>query len=109
MNPFVKELPGDKERKNGIRQVYDAFYSFVEPTPAKMDPHLIAFSKEVCDLIELDEEQCMRPEFAMIMSGETSLPQTQVLFGVLLFVTCSSSRQSYAQCYGGHQFGNVSL
>jgi len=90
VNPFVKELPGDKWREKGVRQVFDSFYSFVEPTPTGTDPTVIAYSKEVCDLIELDEEQCLRPEFAMIMSGQTSLPQTQ----------------TYAQCYGGHQFGN---
>ena len=76
MNPFVKELPGDKERKNGIRQVYDAFYSFVEPTAQRMDPHVIAYSKDVCDLIELDEEEVTRREFELIMSGEMPFPQT---------------------------------
>lgn len=79
MNPFVKELPGDKERKKGIRQVYDVFYSFVEPTPVRMDPHVIAYSKEVCDLIELDEAEVKRREFEMIMSGEMPLPQTSAL------------------------------
>ena len=76
VNPFVKELPSDSEKTNGRRQVYDAFYSFVEPTPTQTDPYLISYSKEVCDLIELEEEECTRPEFAMIMSGQTTLPQT---------------------------------
>ena len=72
----MKELPGDKETENGIRQVYDAVYSFVEPTATQTDPYLISYSKEVCDLIELDEDECERPEFASVMSGQSPLPQT---------------------------------
>lgn len=53
-------------------------------------PSLIAHSKEVCQLLELDPEEVLRPEFRLLMSGQTTLPQTQ----------------TYAQCYGGHQFGN---
>lgn len=71
--------------------MFDAFYSFVEPTPTMTSPYLIAFSKEVCRLLDLDPEEVQRPEFHLVMSGQTSLPQTR----------------TYSQCYGGHQFGNV--
>eukprot|EP00210_Caulerpa_lentillifera_P001824 g1754.t1 len=89
-NSFINELPADKESTPGIRQVFGAFYSFVEPSPTMTSPYLIAYSKEVCQLLDLDPEEVQRPEFRLIMSGQSSMPQTR----------------TYAQCYGGHQFGS---
>ena len=43
-------------------------------------------------MIGLDPEECRRPEFAAIFSGNAPVPQ-----GV----------RPYAQNYGGHQFGMV--
>ena len=43
-------------------------------------------------MIGLDPEECRRPEFAAVFSGNAPLPQ-----GV----------RPYAQNYGGHQFGMV--
>ena len=50
---FVRELPGDSERKNFCRPVIGAFYSQVEPTPTA-SPSLIAYSKEAAELIGLN-------------------------------------------------------
>ena len=43
-------------------------------------------------MIGLDPEECRRPEFAAVFSGNAPVPQ-----GV----------RPYAQNYGGHQFGMV--
>jgi hypothetical protein len=68
-NSFVEELPGDMEISNRTRQVYAALWSRVEPTPVSTSPELIAYSREVCELIGLDPSECERPEFALIFSG----------------------------------------
>jgi uncharacterized protein YdiU (UPF0061 family) len=86
---FVNELPGDPDPTNALRQVYGALYSKVAPTPAAGEPRLVAFSPEVCRLIGLDPAEASRPEFALAMAGAAALP----------------GARPYAQCYGGHQFG----
>eukprot|EP00879_Flechtneria_rotunda_P013375 GHRR01013965.1.p1 GENE.GHRR01013965.1~~GHRR01013965.1.p1 ORF type:complete len:250 (+),score=55.34 GHRR01013965.1:94-843(+) len=88
-NTFVRELPGDKVQTNQLRQVEDALYSSVQPTPTGTEPYLVAYSKEVAELLDLDPSECERPEFALVMSGSAPL----------------LGSQPYAQCYGGHQFG----
>ncbi|WIA41728.1 hypothetical protein OEZ86_009071 [Tetradesmus obliquus] len=89
-NTFVRELPGDKETSNSLRQVEDALYSLVQPTPTGSEPTTVAYSRDVAGLLDVDPAECERPEFAMVMSGAAPLPGSQ----------------SYAQCYGGHQFGS---
>eukprot|EP01025_Chloroclados_australasicus_P048654 TRINITY_DN551_c0_g1_i6.p3 TRINITY_DN551_c0_g1~~TRINITY_DN551_c0_g1_i6.p3 ORF type:complete len:578 (-),score=68.33 TRINITY_DN551_c0_g1_i6:211-1944(-) len=87
---FVSELPSDPERKNFVRQVSGALYSWVDPTPTSTEPYLVAYSPEACQLLDLDPEECKTPEFVNVFSGQAPLPQGQ----------------PYAQCYGGHQFGS---
>ena len=41
-------------------------------------------------MIDLDPAEFLRPEFAMVFSGNARAPGSD----------------PYAQCYGGHQFGN---
>lgn len=77
-NPFAKELPGDPESENKIRQVYDAFYSFIDPTPTQTESRLIAYSKEVCEILELGEAEMDKPETKWILSGQQTLPQSYV-------------------------------
>lgn len=86
---FYNELTADPITKNYPRQVTGAFYSKVKPTPV-MAPQLVSYSKEVADLLELDEETCRSDQFAQVFTGN------ELLDGM----------QSYAQCYGGFQFGN---
>ena len=45
-------------------------------------------------MIGLDPEDCERPEFAAVFSGNAPVPQ---------------GARPYAQNYGGHQFGMVQL
>ena len=90
-NTFTTELPGDPITENGIRQVHNSFFSFVEPTPTGTEPSTIIASDDVAKLIGIDPEESDRPEFAMIFSGNALLP---------------GDTRPYAHCYGGHQFGS---
>jgi uncharacterized protein YdiU (UPF0061 family) len=88
-NRFFNELPADPEPANFRRQVTAACYSTAKPS-ATQAPQLVAYSKEVAELIGLDEESCQSEQFTELFSGN----------GLL------NGMQPYAQCYGGHQFGN---
>jgi serine/tyrosine/threonine adenylyltransferase len=88
-NTFVRELPGDPETGARQRQVHGALYSRVHPTPVAA-PRLIAYSKEVAELLGLDREFIESPEFARVFSGNALL----------------EGMEPYAANYGGHQFGN---
>lgn len=88
-NRFVNELPGDPDLSNGRRQVVEACYSRVLPTPV-VKPTLIAYAAEVGDLLDLNPEEFGTEKFAEIFGGN------HILDGM----------DPYAMCYGGHQFGN---
>ena len=88
-NSFIKSLPADAITANHRRQVSSACYSFVEPTNVT-SPKLVAFSREVAELLELSETDCLSDDFTQVFSGNKLL----------------AGMQPYAQCYGGHQFGN---
>lgn len=87
-NRFLRELPGDPEPDNYRRQVYKACYSRVNPTPVKA-PRLLAYSREMVHLLGLDEEVCQTDDFCQILAGNRQ----------------AAGMESYATCYGGHQFG----
>lgn len=88
-NKFLRELPADVETENFRRQVKGACYSKVLPTPVAK-PQLVAYSREVAEMLDLDMEQVDREQFTRIFSGN------ELLEGM----------DPYAMCYGGHQFGN---
>ena len=54
---------------------------------------MVEASPSVAQLVGLDPSELERPEFALIMSGNASLPGT--------------SGRTYAQCYGEHGDGSV--
>ena len=86
-NKFVTELPGDPDKKNISRQVYEACYSKVSPTPTR-NAQLIHSSPEMRDELNLDE---LKPkDFLAYFSGQKLIPDSI----------------PFAMCYGGHQFGN---
>lgn len=87
-NRFVRELPADPERANFRRQVYSACYSRVQPKPVKA-PRLLAYSKEMAGLLGLSEGTCQSEPFCQVFVGNRLLPEMD----------------TYATCYGGHQFG----
>ncbi|HVY05193.1 MAG TPA: YdiU family protein [Burkholderiales bacterium] len=88
-NAFVRELPPDPTTAPGRRQVHGALYSRVEPTPVA-SPRLIAYSREVADLVGFKKEYVESPEFAQVFGGNSLL----------------AGMQPYAANYGGHQFGH---
>lgn len=88
-NTFVRELPADPETKNTPRQVIGACYSRVSPASV-VKPHLIAYSKEVAQLLDLDVTACTSQHFTELFSGNGLLP----------------GMAPFAMCYGGHQFGS---
>ncbi len=88
-NRFTRELPADPEVRNRRRQVPGACYSWVKPTPVG-DPRLVAYTREVADLLGISAQVCQSDEFAQVFTGNRLLPLMQ----------------PFAMCYGGHQFGN---
>jgi len=86
---FLDSTPGDPLLDVRPRQVHGALWSKVRPTPVSA-PRLVAFSKEVMDLLGLDEETLRSAEFVRVLSGNALWP------GMV----------PYAANYGGHQFGN---
>lgn len=88
-NRFFNELPADHDASNQRRQVEHACYSLATPTSVS-GPKLIAYSKDMAKSLDMSEEDCQSEAFLQAFSGN------QLLEGM----------QSYAMCYGGHQFGN---
>ena len=88
-NAFVRDLPADPVEGSARRQIRDACYSRVKPTPTAA-PELVAFSREAAELLGLSTVDCESDRFLQVMSGNDLL----------------NGMDPYATCYGGHQFGN---
>ena len=88
-NRFTRQLPADPESGNSRRQVMSSCYSYVTPTSVKA-PQLIIYSQEVAEQLDLSSQDCESNLFTQVFSGNTLL----------------DGMKPYAQCYGGHQFGN---
>ena len=88
-NSYVRDLPADPETKNVRRQVANACYSRVNPTPVAA-PKTLAYAKEVARLFDLPDDIGDDSTFAQVFGGNTLLP----------------GMDAYAACYGDHQFGN---
>lgn len=88
-NAFLRNLPGDVESGSRVRQVEGAAWSKVSPTPIAT-PRLIACSREVAAMLDLDEADIASPEFAQVFGGNA----------------LTAGMQPYAANYGGHQFGH---
>ena len=81
---FVRELPGDPVAANVPRQVANACYTRVNPTPVAA-PRLIGWSDDLAQFLGLRKP--LSPE---VFSGNRILP----------------GMEPYAARYGGHQFGH---
>ncbi|MBF0277468.1 MAG: YdiU family protein [SAR324 cluster bacterium] len=88
-NRFVNELAADPVKENYLRQVEHSFYSRVSATPVE-NPELVAYSREVASLLNLEEDLIKSSEFTQVFSGNRLV----------------QGMDPYAMCYGGHQFGN---
>jgi uncharacterized protein YdiU (UPF0061 family) len=87
-NSFVRDLPGDPQEGLHSRQVYEAAYSRVLPTPVQA-PHLIAHAREVAALVGFAEDDVRLPLFAEVFGGNALI----------------EGMEPYSANYGGHQFG----
>ena len=67
-NPFTNELRGDEQLTNTRRQVHNAYYSRVLPTPTAA-PKTLAVSEEVRLLLGITSDVADSTEFAEIFSG----------------------------------------
>jgi len=83
-NTFCKNLPGDAEKNNFIRQVEGACYSSVIPTKVTK-PTKIAVSSALISSMGWAETFSESQQFAEVFSGN------QLLEGMA----------PYAMCYGG--------
>lgn len=88
-NAFVRELPGDPDTIVRSRQVVGALHSPVLPAPVAA-PQLLAYSREVAALLDLDPSDVESQAFADVFGGNRLLP----------------GMQPFATNYGGHQFGH---
>lgn len=88
-NMVLRSLPIDPVTENFVRQVPNACFSLVEPTAVK-DPEVVVYSESALGLLDLNQEQVERSEFAEYFSGNKKLPGSQTA----------------AHCYCGHQFGS---
>ncbi len=83
-NTFVRELPADPVLANIPRQVANACYTRVEPTPVAA-PRLLAWSEPLGEFLGIS-----KPANPEVLAGNRVLP----------------GMQPYAARYGGHQFGH---
>ena len=88
-NCFTRCLPGDPVPDNTRRQVTQACYSRVLPTKVAR-PELVAYSREVAELLDLDMREVDLEDFAQVFAGNRLV----------------EGMDPFAMCYGGHQFGN---
>jgi len=88
-NRLIRELPGESESANYPRQVHGAIWSPVVPTPVPA-PQLLAHSREMAQLLGLDEAILKSAEWTEALAGNVLIP----------------GMASYATCYGGYQFGS---
>ena len=88
-NRFIRELPGDPLDDSHSRDVRDAMWSRVAPTPVSA-PRLLAHSPSVAAAIGLDAGDVASPLFASVFAGNALIEGMQPL----------------ATRYGGHQFGH---
>src|SRR3954464_10725735 len=88
-NSFVRDLPGDPVSSNVPRQVRNACYTRVEPTPVAA-PRLLAWSDDLAQALGISPPEKNNRLIAEVLGGNRVLP----------------AMQPYAARYGGHQFGH---
>ncbi|XP_072020102.1 protein adenylyltransferase SelO, mitochondrial-like [Amphiura filiformis] len=87
-NLVLRSLPIDSVEEIQPRQVKGACFSKMKLSPVA-NPDTVAVSSSALRLLDLDEEQWQRAEFAEYFGGNKLLPGSQLA----------------AHCYCGHQFG----
>lgn len=87
-NRLINQLRADPETDNYCRSVERAAYSFVSTTTTAA-PQLIAVSHDLAAQLGFSKKALGSAEFTQVVTGNRLL----------------AGMQSYALCYGGHQFG----
>ncbi|XP_078686672.1 protein nucleotidyltransferase YdiU-like [Branchiostoma floridae x Branchiostoma belcheri] len=88
---LLQTFPIDPERRNYVRQVRNAVFSVVEPTPFHTRVKLVAASDEVLqDILDLHPDVIYEEMFQAFVSGNT------ILYGSI----------PLSHRYGGHQFAS---
>eukprot|EP01125_Pyxidicula_operculata_P011953 TRINITY_DN3916_c0_g1_i1.p1 TRINITY_DN3916_c0_g1~~TRINITY_DN3916_c0_g1_i1.p1 ORF type:complete len:310 (-),score=60.12 TRINITY_DN3916_c0_g1_i1:1173-2102(-) len=90
-NSVLRELPIDDIEENFVREVSNATFSRVKPTPLK-NPRLVALSDDALKLLDLDASKYQPETIARYFSGNELFP----------------GAETAAHCYCGHQFGYFS-
>ncbi|MER2603459.1 MAG: protein adenylyltransferase SelO [Candidatus Competibacter phosphatis] len=85
---FVRSLPADPSTVNRPRQVHEACYTWVEPTPVRA-PRLLAWSNDLGNLLGISRPATVTSAAVEVLAGNRLLP----------------GMRPFATCYGGHQFG----
>jgi len=88
-NRFFNELKADPILGNHCREVNEAFYSLVTPQNPP-EPKWVSVSANCAESLGLSTEQITSKPFQNWLSGRSNMQESQ----------------SYAMCYGGHQFGH---
>lgn len=88
---FSKELPADPDRENNTRTVKGATHSYVKPRKPGA-PQVIHVSDEMAEELGFTSEQIESESFRKVFTGAEAI----------------GGSDSYAMCYGGHQFGGWS-
>ena len=88
-NSFVRELPADPVLVNRPRQVQNACYTRVDPTPVAA-PRLLAWSEDTGRMLGIERPAAAADPWVEVLAGNRVLP----------------GMQPYAARYGGHQFGH---
>jgi len=88
-NEFVRSLPGDPELRNVPRQVRQASYTRVDPTPVAA-PRLLGWSEDLARQLGVERPAGEADAAVAVLAGNRVLP----------------GMQPYAARYGGHQFGH---
>lgn len=88
-NRYYNAMPKDPIAENYVRQVPKAMLSDVNPTPVS-NPRLLGYSSAVATALGLTVQDITSDAWLEALSGN----------GVI------EGMQTYAHCYGGHQFGH---
>ncbi|PRP85228.1 hypothetical protein PROFUN_06998 [Planoprotostelium fungivorum] len=88
-NSVLRELPLDTEKRNFTRQVRNANFSLVDPTPVE-NPQIVGYSESALGLLGITPSEIKRKDIADYFCGNKLL----------------NGSQTAAHCYCGHQFGN---
>ncbi len=86
---FVRALPADPSTVRAPREVREACYSFVAPTPVSV-PRLLAWSDEAGALLGVKRPTEATGGLIDVLGGNRLLP----------------GMRPFSACYGGHQFGS---